>query len=139
MSPDYPLKEYRYRFLSTMACHIICFVSFRFVSFRFVSICFVSFRSVSFRFVSFRSVPFLFCFALYRDPNIEHCYAQHMFFCKECVITKLRHSKVLPYYFFIRFIRNLQLRRNGNTPIILVQRISCLREAKKLNFNFYLS
>ena len=65
-----------------MACHIICFVSFRFVSFvlfRFVSICFVSFRSVSFRFVSicfvsfrsvsFRSVSFLFRFALYRDPQ----------------------------------------------------------------------
>ena len=62
-----------YRFLSTLACHIIRFVSFRFVSFRFVSfrfdlfrfvsICFVSFRSVS-----FRSVSFLFRFALYRDP-----------------------------------------------------------------------
>ena len=40
------------RFLSKMACHIICFVSF---------------RSVSFRSVSFRSV--LFRFALYRDPQ----------------------------------------------------------------------
>ena len=71
-------------FLSTMACHIICFVSFRFVSFRF---CFVSFRFVSFRFdlfrfvsicfvsfrsVSFRSVSFLFRFALYRDPRLSN-------------------------------------------------------------------
>ena len=50
-----------------MACHIICFVSFRFVLFRFVSIRFVSIGFVSFRFVSFRFdlfrfVPFRFCF-----------------------------------------------------------------------------
>ena len=60
------------RFLSTMSCHIICFVSFRYVSFlfvslrfdlfRFIPICFVSFRFVSFRFDRFRFVPFRFCF-----------------------------------------------------------------------------
>ena len=43
-----------------MACHIICFVSFRFVLFRFVSICFVSFRSVPFRFDLFRFVSICF-------------------------------------------------------------------------------
>ena len=58
--------SYEYDILSTMLCHIICFVSFRFVSFRFdlvrfVSICFVSFRFVSFRFDLFCFVPFRFC------------------------------------------------------------------------------
>ena len=55
----------KYKFLSIMACHIICFVLFRFVSFRFdmfrfVSICFVSFRFVSICFVSFRFVSVSF-------------------------------------------------------------------------------
>ena len=43
-----------------MACHIICFVSFRCVSFRFVSFRFDLFRFVSIRFVSFRFVSFRF-------------------------------------------------------------------------------
>ena len=49
-----------YRFLYTMACHIICFVSFRFVSICFVSFCFFSFRFVSFRFYLFRFVSICF-------------------------------------------------------------------------------
>ena len=62
-----------------MACHIICFVSFRLVSFRFVlfrfdlfrfvSICFVSFRFVSFRSVSFRTLQGPVCDALARIRN----------------------------------------------------------------------
>ena len=91
--------------LSTMACHIICFVSFRFVPFRFDLFRFVSFRSVL-----FRSVSFLFRFALYRDP-IKHasiyfsCYYSRGIEARSVTEHILQKSQLLKFTnFSLRYI-----------------------------------